>query len=124
LALQVLKYGREWVAPKVEALATVRDNVYQALDQLGDLIQYPKTQGAFYVLMKMPGLKDHQDPLAFNRAMAQRHKVVSIPGFAFGLTDMQAANYQRLSYGALQAASVAEGVARYVEAVNDWYGQK
>lgn len=124
LALQVLKYGREWVAPKVEALATVRDNVYQALDQLGDLVQYPKTQGAFYVLMKMPGLKDNQDPLAFNRAMAQRHKVVSIPGFAFGLTNMQEANYQRLSYGALQAASVAEGVARYVEAVKDWYGQQ
>lgn len=123
LALQVLKYGREWVAPKIEALATVRENVYQILEQLGDLVQFPKTQGAFYVLMKMPGLKGQQDPLVFNRAMAQQHKVVSIPGFAFGLTNTQEANYQRLSYGALQAASVAEGVARYVEAVKDWYGR-
>ncbi len=123
LAFQVLKYGREWVAPKVEALAAVRENVYQALDRLGDLVQFPKTQGAFYVLMKMPGLKAGQDPLVFNRAMAQKHKVVSIPGFAFGLTNMQEANYQRLSYGALQAASVSEGVERYVSAVKDWYGQ-
>jgi aspartate/methionine/tyrosine aminotransferase len=123
LALQVLKYGREWVAPKVEALAAVRENVYQALGQLGDLVQFPKTQGAFYVLMKMPGLKGEQDQLAFNRAMAQKHKVVSIPGFAFGLTNTQEANYQRLSYGALQAASVSEGVERYVAAVKDWYGK-
>lgn len=123
LALQVLKYGRDWVAPKVEALAAVRKNVYQALGQLGDLVQFPETQGAFYVLMKMPGLKQGQDPLAFNRAMAQRHKVVSIPGFAFGLTNTHEANYQRLSYGALQAASVSEGVERYVKAVKDWYGK-
>jgi aspartate/methionine/tyrosine aminotransferase len=123
LALQVLKYGRAWVAPKIEALAAVRENVYTALSQLGDLVQFPKTQGAFYVLMKMPGLKGEQDPLAFNRAMAQKHKVVSIPGFAFGLTNTQEANYQRLSYGALQAASVSEGVERYVAAVKDWYGK-
>jgi len=123
LALQVLKLGRDWVQPKVDALATVRDNVYQALGTLGDLVKFPKTQGAFYVLMKLPGLPAGQDPLAFNRAMAQKHKVVSIPGFAFGLTNMQDANYQRLSYGALQSASVAEGVERYVAAVKDWYGQ-
>jgi aspartate/methionine/tyrosine aminotransferase len=123
VALEVLKYGREWVAPKIEALAAVRENVYAALSQLGDLVQFPKTQGAFYVLMKMPGLKGEQDPLAFNRAMAQKHKVVSIPGFAFGLTNTQESNYQRLSYGALQAASVSEGVERYVAAVQDWYGK-
>lgn len=123
LALEVLKYGRLWVQPKVDALAAVRQNVYQALEQLGDLVQFPKTQGAFYVLMKMPGFESGQDPLAFNRAMAERHRVVSIPGFAFGLTNTQEANYQRLSYGALQSASVSEGVERYVKAVKDWYGK-
>lgn len=124
LALQVLKLGRDWVQPKVDALAIVRKNVYQALETLGDLVQFPKTQGAFYVLMKLPGLSSGQDRLAFNRAMAENHKVVTIPGFAFGLNNMQEANYQRLSYGALQSASVAEGVERYVAAVKDWYGQK
>jgi len=47
--------------------------------------------------------------------------VATIPGFAFGLTDTQSANYQRLSYGALDAATVAQGVQRYVAAVKDWY---
>ncbi len=121
LALEVLKYGRAWVQPKVDALGDVRKNVYQALEGLGDLVQFPRTQGAFYVLMKLPGLQRSHDPLAFNRAMAENHKVVSIPGFAFGLTNTHEANYQRLSYGALQAASVTEGVARYVMAVKDWY---
>ncbi len=121
LALEVLKYGRVWVQSKVDALGEVRKNVYQALEGLGELVQFPRTQGAFYVLMKLPGLQKGQDPLAFNRAMAEKHKVVSIPGFAFGLTNTEEANYQRLSYGALQAASVTEGVARYVTAVKDWY---
>lgn len=121
LGLEVLKFGKTWVQPKVEALAEVRQNVYRALDSLGDLVQYPKTQGAFYVLMKLPGLAQGQEALAFNRAMAEKHQVVSIPGFAFGLPGGQQANYQRLSYGALEAASVTEGVQRYVKAVKDWY---
>jgi aspartate/methionine/tyrosine aminotransferase len=121
LAMEVLKFGRDWVQPRVDALNVVRKNVFQVLSSLGDLAQFPQTQGAFYVLMKMPGLSPDLDPLAFNRAMAQKHKVVSVPGFAFGLTNTAQANYQRLSFGALEPASVAQGVARYVAAVRDWY---
>jgi aspartate/methionine/tyrosine aminotransferase len=121
LALEVLKYGRAWVQPKIDALAVVRKNVYERLKGLGDLVQFPETQGAFYVLLKLPGLAEDCDELAFNRTMAQRHQVVSVPGFTFGLRDTERANYQRLSYGALDAASVAQGVERYVAAVKDWY---
>ncbi|PUE46203.1 aspartate aminotransferase [Limnohabitans sp. 2KL-1] len=118
LALEALRLGRDWVQPKIQALAAVRQQVYQALDGLGDLVQYPRTQGAFYVLMKLPGISD---PMAFNRAMTEKHKVATLPGFAFGLLETAHANYQRLSYGALEAASVAQGVQRYVAAVKDWY---
>lgn len=121
LALEVLKYGRAWVQPKIDALAVVRKNVYERLKGLGDLVQFPETQGAFYVFLKLPGLAAEVDQLAFNRTMAQRHQVVSVPGFTFGLRDTERANYQRLSYGALDAASVAQGVERYVAAVKDWY---
>jgi aspartate/methionine/tyrosine aminotransferase len=123
LALQALQKGKPWVEPKVAALSQVRQTVYQALEDLGDLVQFPKTQGAFYVLMKLPGLAEGTEPIAFNRAMTEKFKVASIPGFAFGLTQTQEANYQRLSYGALEAASVAEGTQRFVEAVKDWYSQ-
>jgi len=72
--------------------------------------------------MKLPGLAEGIKAIEFNRVMTEKFKVASIPGFAFGLTNTQEANYQRLSYGALEAASVAEGVHRYVAAVKDWYG--
>jgi len=121
LALEVLKYGRAWVQPKINALAAVRKNVYQILESLGELVQFPQTQGAFYVLLKLPGLGAEADRLHFNRAMAEQYKVVSVPGFTFGLNDIQDANYQRLSYGALEAASVTQGVERYVDAVKAWY---
>jgi aspartate/methionine/tyrosine aminotransferase len=118
LALQALQLGRDWVMPKVAALSQVRDHVNQALRGLGELAQFPLTQGAFYVLMKLPGVSD---PMAFNRTMTEKHRVATLPGFAFGLHDTAKANYQRLSYGALDAATVAEGVTRYVAAVKDWY---
>jgi aspartate/methionine/tyrosine aminotransferase len=122
LALEALKLGRNWVEPKVKALSEVRQTVYKALEGLGELVQFPQTQGAFYVLMKLPGLAEGIQAIEFNRVMTEKFKVASIPGFAFGLTHTQEANYQRLSYGALEAASVAEGVQRYVAAVKDWYG--
>jgi aspartate/methionine/tyrosine aminotransferase len=118
LAVEALRLGRAWVEPRLRQLAGVRSAVHAALQELGDPVEFPRTQGAFYVLMRLPGV---DDALAFNRAMIERHKVATIPGFAFGLTDTRTANYQRLSYGALDPATVAEGVQRYVAAVKDWY---
>jgi aspartate/methionine/tyrosine aminotransferase len=54
--------------------------------------------------------------------MVSRHRVAAIPGFAFGFTDTAAANYQRLSFGALDENSAAQGVERFIAAVRDWYG--
>ncbi|MDB5958241.1 pyridoxal phosphate-dependent aminotransferase [Ramlibacter sp.] len=118
LALEALRLGKPWVQGKVEELARVRSAVYASLDQLGDLVRFPRTQGAFYVLMRLPGV---DDALAFNRMLIEKHKVATIPGFAFGLTDTRRDNYQRLSYGALDAVTVAEGVQRFVAGVKDWY---
>jgi aspartate/methionine/tyrosine aminotransferase len=118
LALQALRLGRAFVAPRVAELGRVRAAVHEALAALGDRIAFPRTEGAFYVLLRLPGVGD---ALAFNRAMVERHRVATVPGFAFGLTDTRAGNYQRLSYGALDAATVAEGVRRFVAAVRDAY---
>jgi aspartate/methionine/tyrosine aminotransferase len=70
--------------------------------------------------MELPGV---DDALEFNRTMVREHRVATIPGFAFGLTDTKAANWQRLSYGALDEATVREGVSRFVRAVRGWYGR-
>jgi aspartate/methionine/tyrosine aminotransferase len=121
LAIEALKLGQDWIRPKIKALATVRNDVYKALEAVGDLIEFPRTAGAFYVLMRLPPLTASEAPMDFVQYMAREHKVVTIPGFAFGLTDQTKGNYQRLSYGALDAASVNEGVSRFIAAVNHWY---
>ncbi len=121
LAKAALAQGKSVLAPHLQSLSLVRQEVYDALDQLGSLVQYPKTQGAFYVLTRLPGLASEEAVLNFNRTMAQDFKVATIPGFAFGLTDTKAGNYQRLSFGALDPASVVQGVDRFVRAVKSFY---
>ena len=118
LALQSLQQGRISLEPELQALAAVRKEVHQALGALDGLGSFERTEGAFYVMVKLPGVSD---PMAFSRAMVERHRVAAIPGFAFGLTQTREANYQRLSFGSLDAATVAEGVQRFVTAVRDWY---
>jgi aspartate/methionine/tyrosine aminotransferase len=120
VAAQAVRLGRPAVQPHLERLSRVRGHVHAALRELGDLVEFPATRGAFYVLMKLPGV---DDALEFNRVMVRDHRVATIPGFAFGLTDTKAANWQRLSYGALDEATVREGVSRFVRAVRAWYGR-
>jgi aspartate/methionine/tyrosine aminotransferase len=121
LAKAALDQGKQVIEPHLRSLSFVREQVYSALDQLGDLVQYPKTQGAFYVLARLPGLASEDAVLDFNRTMARDFKVATIPGFAFGLNDTKAGNYQRLSFGALDPASVVQGVDRFVQAVKAFY---
>jgi len=120
LALESLRLGRRAIEPELQSLASVRVQVHQALHALDGLASFASTQGAFYVMLRLPGV---DDPLAFTRAMVARHRVAAIPGFAFGFTDTRQANYQRLSFGSLDAATVAEGVQRFIAAVRDWYGR-
>jgi aspartate/methionine/tyrosine aminotransferase len=120
LALESLKLGRRAIEPELQSLASVRHKVHESLAVLDGLASFPRTQGAFYVVLRLPGVSD---PHAFTRAMVERHRVAVIPGFAFGLTDTREANYQRLSFGSLDPATVAEGVQRFIAAVRDWYGR-
>lgn len=121
VAAEAVKLGRAAVQPHLERLSRVRACVHETLRELGDLIEFPATRGAFYVLLKLPGV---DDPLGFNRAMVRDHRVATIPGFAFGLTDSKAANWQRLSYGALDEATAREGVSRFVRAVRGGLGRR
>ncbi len=113
VALAALRAGRGQVAPRIAELARVRDEVHTRLRSLGDRIRFEPTEGAFYVLVALPA---RPDPLEFNRQMVERFGVATIPGFAFGL-DPADANWQRLSYGALDGGAVVEGTRRFVDAV-------
>ena len=113
VALAALQAGRDSVAPRIAELARVREDVHSRLRSLGERVRFEPTEGAFYVLVALP---PRPDPLAFNREMVERFGVATIPGFAFGL-DPAEANWQRLSYGALDGGAVVEGTRRFVDAV-------
>lgn len=117
VALAAVQAGRPAVAAQLDELAQVRTLVHQRLDALGSIADFVPTQGAFYVLLRLPPVGDS---LAFSRAMVEQFKVATVPGFAFGL-DSREANYQRLSYGALDRSAVSEGVDRFVAAVKHLY---
>ena len=68
----------------------------------------PAADGAFYCLLNV---NTELEPLALAERLIREHKVAVIPGPAFGMTD---GCYFRVAYGALQKATVAEGIGRLV----------
>jgi aspartate/methionine/tyrosine aminotransferase len=107
-AAAALAVGRGYCEPYVREMATIRDIVVSELGALGDLARVPVADGAFYVLLKV---NTTMDPLALAERLIREHKVAVIPGTAFGMTD---GCYFRVAFGALQKATVAEGIGRLV----------
>lgn len=107
-AAAALTVGRGYCEPYVREMATIRDIVVSELGALGDLARVPAADGAFYVLLKV---NTALDPLPLAERLIREHKVAVIPGTAFGMTD---GCYFRVAFGALQKATVAEGIGRLV----------
>jgi aspartate/methionine/tyrosine aminotransferase len=107
-AIAALEVGRAYCEPHVRELASIRDIVFSELSALAPLATVPAADGAFYALIKV---ETDRDPLALAERLIREHKVAVIPGPAFGMTD---GCYFRVAYGALQKATVAEGIGRLV----------
>ena len=108
-AIAALDAGRAYSEPHVRELAAIRDIVLSRLSALAPLASVPAADGAFYVLMKV---ETALDPMTIAERLIREHKVAVVPGTAFGMTD---GCYFRVAYGALQKATVAEGIGRLVE---------
>jgi aspartate/methionine/tyrosine aminotransferase len=107
-AIAALNVGRAYCEPHVHELASIRDIVNSSLSALAPLAEVPAADGAFYVLLKV---NTDRDPMTIAGRLIREHKVAVIPGPAFGMTD---GCYFRVAYGALQKATVAEGIGRLV----------
>jgi aspartate/methionine/tyrosine aminotransferase len=77
------------------------------LSALAPLASVPAADGAFYALLRV---NTPHDPIVIGERLVREHKVAVIPGTAFGMTGC----YFRVAYGALQKATVAEGIGRLV----------
>lgn len=107
-AVGALEVGKSHCAPYLRELAEVRKLVLQELNQLGNRVQVPQTQGAFYFLIK---IQDHEDSVTLARQLIEQFQIAVIPGSAFGLSE---GCYLRVAYGALAKDTVAQGIGRLV----------
>lgn len=117
-ALAALGVGRAYCEPFVRELSSIRDIVLDALSALAPLATVPAADGAFYCLLKVDGT---HDPVALAERLIREHRVAVIPGTAFGMHD---GCYFRVAYGALQKATVAEGVGRLVTGLRATVGAR
>ena len=107
-AIAALEVGRPYCEPHVRELADIRHIVVSQLSALAPKVSVPAADGAFYCLLKV---NTTRDPMAIAERLIREHQVAVIPGTAFGMTD---GCYLRVAYGALQRATVEEGIGRLV----------
>ena len=108
VAVAALGAGRGYCDAHVARLDAVRRFVAEALSTRGDLYVTGPADGAFYVFLQV---RTAEHPLSLVQRLIREHRVAVIPGTTFG----QPGCTLRLSYGALDADTVHEGVRRLVE---------
>jgi len=112
-AVGAIQEGRSYCLEKLKQLEEVRRLVIEELEKLGDYCNVPPADGAFYFLVK---LNTDLSPLKLVEKLVREHGVAAIPGNAFG---MEKGCYLRLAYGALQKETVAEGIGRFVQGIEN-----
>jgi aspartate/methionine/tyrosine aminotransferase len=108
VACAAMRAGSEYCRQRVRDLAAVRPRVLGAFASVADVCTVPRPDGAFYCLVRV---HTRMDPLALVERLIVDHGVAAVPGSAFGLVE---GCYLRVSYGALDQDTVAEGISRLV----------
>ena len=112
-AMGALRRGASYCRGFLEGLARVRALVLEQFAALHGLCAVPRPDGAFYCLVRV---HTAMDAMTLAARLVREHRVAVIPGTAFGLTDGCSL---RVSYGALEASTVAEGMSRLVRGVTE-----
>lgn len=107
-AIAALRVGRTYATDRIADLDRTRHRILEGLSAPGMPCEAPSTTGAFYYFVRV---RSALDPMALTERLIREHRVAVIPGSAFGHTSSCAI---RVSYGALDAATVAEGLGRLV----------
>lgn len=76
------------------------------LEPLSDIVEAAPAEGAFYLFLRV---KTDLDPVTLTKRLIREHRVAVLPGTTFGV---ESGCTLRISYGALDSASAAEGMAR------------
>jgi len=108
VALAALDMGISYTQPHIQAIAAVRQSVLEALQRLDGLCAIAPADGAFYFWLKV---NTSINPVELVERLIRDHRVAVLPGTTFG---MEEGCYLRIAYGALQKATVTEGIERLV----------
>jgi aspartate/methionine/tyrosine aminotransferase len=104
-ALGALQAGPAYVRRMAEPIVRVRQVALRELGGLGPVCRFPRTEGAFYFLLRFDR---PMKPLDLVERLVREHGVAAIPGDAFGLAGCTL----RVAYGALEESAAAEGLGR------------
>ncbi len=107
-ALAAIEVGRPYAAARLEALNQTRRRTFEALSAPGMPCDVTLAHGAFYFFVRV---HSEQPALSLVERLIREHGVAVMPGSAFG--DAGGCSI-RVSYGALDAATVDEGLRRLV----------
>jgi aspartate/methionine/tyrosine aminotransferase len=112
-ARAALDVGRAWCAPFLTRLAGVRREVLDLFGSVADLCEVPPPGGAFYCLAR---LHCSIDAMTVMERLVREHRVAAIAGNTFGMGE---GCYLRVSFGALEPATVHEGMERLVKGLRE-----
>lgn len=107
-AVAALGVGRSYARSRLAGLDETRRRMHAALNAPGVPCAAPLSEGAFYFFVSV---RSPLSPMALTERLIREHRVAVIPGSAFG--DRGPCPI-RVSYGALDATTVAEGLERLV----------
>lgn len=107
-AIGALETGSDYCREKLSHIHNIRNELLEELSCLGDFCQYPLRSGALYLLLKLDTELSDMDVTQY---LIENHQVAVIPGHTFGMGDHC---YIRVSYGALDKESAAEGIQRLI----------
>lgn len=107
-AAAAIRVGRDYCEPHLADLADIRRFVVDAIRSLDPICELPPAQGAFYAFVRV---NTRLSPMVVAERLIREHQVAIVPGPAFGMNE---GCYFRVAYGALQKATVQEGIGRLV----------
>lgn len=111
VALAAMAVGREYCAGHLARLDKMRALMAAALGDPSVPCDVPSALGAFYYFIRV---HTHLDGMTMTERLIREHRVAVIPGSAFGAHDGCSL---RVSYGALDPDTAAEGVGRLVAGI-------
>ena len=107
-AVAAMRVGSAYCREKLGTMTATRRIIRNALNELGELITLPRSDGAFYFLLRV---RTDMDAMTLAERLIREHHVAVIPGTAFGVG---AGCYLRVAYGALNEEVAAEASERLV----------